>query len=363
MKNAQLTINLSALTYNAKQALNTSPNGVFADVSSNAFNFGLKHATRTFYNAGIRHFTTTSLKEAQLIREWYDDVYILSLNPTTDFNTLRTYRIACTLPSYDFVKAYHQYMSNIEWHVEWAGTGNFSGCRNLKELLETMKVTLEKELSLTGIWTQFSWSNSFENGDKEHHEENYSNEKNTWQNVLDTVLPLYSFTYVHSQNSASFIKEEGLLPHHTHSRLGNYLYGLKPYHNVSDTLLAHAIELQATIINIIHLQAGETFGYNGNFTATTPTRLAIINIGYGDGISRHRLLNQDVIINQKRFKCVSVMRNHIAVIVDNSIDFGHQVLIYSRDIPVHEFSAKLFCSNNEQLSTLNHQTLKINYIL
>lgn len=355
MKNAQLTINLSALTYNAKQALKISNNGVFAAVSNNAYNFGLKQVTRTFYNAGIRHFATTSLKEAQLIREWYDDVYILSLNPTTDFNTLRTYRIACTLPSYDFVKAYHKYMSDIEWHVEWAGSGNFSGCRNMKELLETMKITLEKELSLTGIWTQFAWSNS--------HEENYEKEKSTWLNVLDTILPLYSFTYVHAQNSASFIKEEGLLSNHTHTRLGHYLYGLKPYNEVSDTLLAQAIELQATIINIVHLQAGESFGYDNSFTASEPTRLAIINVGYGDGILRTRLLNQDILINQKRFKCVSVMMNRIAVIVDNSIDFGHQALIYSRDIPVHEFSTKQLGSTNEQISTLNHQTLKLNYIL
>lgn len=355
MKNAQLTINLSALTYNAKQALTNSNNGIFAVVSNNSYNFGLKHVTRTFYNAGIRHFATTSLKEAQLIREWYDDVYILSLNPTTDFNTLRTYRIACTLSSYDFVKAYHKYMANIEWHIEWVGNGNFSGCRNMKELLETMKITLEKELSLTGIWTQFSWTNG--------QEENYTKEKNTWINVLDTILPLYSFTYIHAQNSASFIKEDGLLPHHTHSRLGNYLYGLKPYNEVSDTLLAHAIELQATIINIVHLQAGESFGYNNNFTALTPTRLAIINIGYGDGVLRQRLLNQDVLINGKRFKCVSVMMSHIAVIVDNSVDFGHKALIYSRDIPIHEFSAKQLVSNNEQISTLNYQTLKLNYIL
>lgn len=355
MKNAQLTINLSALLYNAKTALTKSNNNVFAVVKNNAYHLGLHKVVRTFYNAGIRHFATTSLKEAQAIREWYDDVYILSLNPTTDFNTLRTYRIACTLPSYDFVKAYDKYMSDIEWHVEWAGQMNRSGCRNLKELLETMKLALEKELQLTGIWTHFAYADD--------NEEHYVKEKKTWLNVLDTVLPLYSFTYIHSQNSASFIKEDGLLSNHTHSRLGIYLYGCKPYHEVADNLLAHAIELQATIINIVHLQPGESFGYGGQFIATKPTRLAIVNIGYGDGVKRQRLLNQDVLINQKRFTCVSVMMSHIAVVVDDSIDFGHQVILYSRDIPVHEFTAKGLGANSEQLSSLNHQTLQINYIL
>jgi alanine racemase len=72
-------------------------------------------------------------------------------------------------------------------------------------------------------------------------------------------------------------------------RLGIGLYGIHASPMVALDLHP-ALEVRSRITSIRDIQAGETVGYNGTFTASKPMRIATVPVGYNEGVDR-RLSN------------------------------------------------------------------------
>ncbi len=72
-------------------------------------------------------------------------------------------------------------------------------------------------------------------------------------------------------------------------RAGIALYGSAPDHparSARDWDLQPAMTLQARVIGVQHLQAGDCVGYGSTFTADGPMRIGIVACGYADGYPR-----------------------------------------------------------------------------
>ena len=70
--------------------------------------------------------------------------------------------------------------------------------------------------------------------------------------------------------------------------------------------------------------------------AKEPTDLAVINMGYGDGLLRSRIKGHDLEINKRRYPLVSLMMSHSVAIIDEAVTLGDEVYFYGHDIPVHD---------------------------
>jgi len=68
-------------------------------------------------------------------------------------------------------------------------------------------------------------------------------------------------------------------------RPGIALYGSEPVqsHPIG---LKPVMSMQASVIHIRHIDAGESLSYGATFTASGPMRIAVVSAGYGDGIPR-----------------------------------------------------------------------------
>lgn len=367
MKNATLKLNLNSLYRNAKYLLNETDGGVIAVVKNNAYNFGLKRAVETFYKSGIRAFATTSLKEAVEIRGLYNDVTIIMLNPCTDFDILRKNNISCSIANLNWTKEHCEEMKGIIWHLEWAGFMRRSGCRTEKEFLDTLDFADKNNIEIEGVWTHFAWADEFDKNNM------YENERKNWTSLLKKILQKYSFKFIHAQNSASFCRDKKL-PNHTHIRVGIILYGCPGYEGWDfKGKINHALELSASVISINMMNEGESIGYCSAYTASQKNNLpsdlksfysnvAVINLGYGDGLLRARTKGHEVIINSKRYPLVSMMMSHTVAIVDDDVKVGDTVYFYGDDIPVFEFTYKGVGANSEQISALNFNSLDVEYI-
>lgn len=384
MKGAKLTINLLALQNNAKYLVDNikrnsteNNNGVIAMVKNNAYNLGLCEAVESFYDGGIRFFATTSIKECKAIRDMYSDVHILCVNPNTEFDFIREYGITATLPSFEYIQENHEKMKDISWHIEWAGHMRRSGCRSETELRNILEFAKSKGIEIEGLWTHFSWADTFDK------EKTYEKERDEWIALLKNITKDYSFKYIHSQNSASFSRD-GILPNHTHIRPGILLYGYYPHDRYENDKITPSIELSGEVISIIKLSAGESIGYCSSFVPTEDTLVAVVNLGYGDGLLRKRGIGHDVIINDKKYKLVSFMMSHTVVKIDEYVNMedsfdasekiikaniensdvkvGDTVYYYNKELPLHEFTKKGVGSCSEQMSPLNYSTLEVEYI-
>ena len=104
----------------------------------------------------------------------------------------------------------------------------------------------------------------------------------------------YEVPLVHLSNSASIIRFPSA--HYTMVRPGIMLYG---YHTLPSTIpvpdLQPVLSLTTCIAQLRSIQPGDRVSYNGTFIARRSTRIAVLPIGYADGLSR-RLSNRGVVL-------------------------------------------------------------------
>ena len=325
-----------------------------AVVKNNAYNFGLELAVELFQEVGINLFATTSLDEAIKIREKAPEATIFLMNPTTCFDELKKYNIQMTLPSFQFYKKYQQELVGVKVHLEYENLLHRSGFKNfqeIKEVLQLNQTLLDTEkMTITGLWTHFGYADEFDCNE-------YEIEKRQWLEGVANLLMDHSFEFIHSQNSASFMRDN-LLPHQSHTRLGIVLYGCRPYADIEKNQVKQALTVSGNVIQIRELEKGESSGYSFTFTAKKKTVLAIVDIGYGDGLLRKRAKNEFCLINGKKYPIRGLMMSHLLVEVDEEVYERDEVIIYSPDLPIDEFTFKGIGANSEQLSALNHWTLR-----
>lgn len=337
---------------NVKKIIDKTP--TIAVVKNNAYNYGLSLAVDLFQEVGITMFATTSLDEAIQIRELSSNATIFLMNPTTHFEELREYDIQMTLPSLAFYRQHWQSMKGIKVHLEYENLLHRSGFKTFQEMKEVIILNQQyankEKMDITGIWTHFGYADEFEISE-------YEQEKSQWLDGLEELLTDYSFEYIHSQNSASFMRE-GLLIKQTHARLGIILYGCRPYSELDSNLVSQSLTVSGNVVQIRELQKDESCGYSFTFTATKETKLAVVDIGYGDGILRTRVKGESCLIHGTRYPIRGLMMSHLLVEVDDKVSAGDEVAIYSPEIRIDEFTFKGIGANSEQLSALNHCSLR-----
>jgi len=99
---------------------------------------------------------------------------------------------------------------------------------------------------------------------------------------------------IHMSNSGGIIRFPST--HYTMVRPGIMLYG---YHTLPRTVpvpdLQPVLSLKTCIAQLRLIQPGDRVSYNGTFTAGRSARIAVLPIGYADGLSR-RLSNRGVVL-------------------------------------------------------------------
>ena len=104
---------------------------------------------------------------------------------------------------------------------------------------------------------------------------------------------------IHAANSGGAVR----FPHAQFSlvRPGIMLYG---YHTLPSSVavpdLKSVLSLRTCIAQLRTVQPGKTVSYNGTFTATRPTRIAVLPIGYADGLNRRLSNRGQVLIRGQR---------------------------------------------------------------
>lgn len=128
------------------------------------------------------------------------------------------------------------------------------------------------------------------------------------------------------------------------NRPGVMLYGPSPFpqpHPEADRLLP-VMTLRSAVIAIREIAAGESVGYGGAWTATRPSRIATIPVGYGDGYPRRADSGTPVLVRGHRAPLAGrVSMDMITVDVTEipEVSVGDEVILWGEDILVNEVAA------------------------
>ncbi len=138
-------------------------------------------------------------------------------------------------------------------------------------------------------------------------------------------------------NSAATLALPGL--HADWIRPGIALYGVSPFDGSTGAThgLKPAMRLEAAVIAVREVPAGETVGYAGRWRAARPTRIAIIGAGYGDGLLRSFPDGMPVLVNGHSAPLAGrVSMDMIAVDVTDlpPVQVGDIAQIWGAELPV-----------------------------
>jgi alanine racemase len=108
---------------------------------------------------------------------------------------------------------------------------------------------------------------------------------------IERYLPIQqkhdTFVFSLSNSSGIFLESK---PFYDLVRPGYALYGGNPTPGLPNPM-APVVTLQSRILQVRDIEAGDSAGYNAQWVASRPTRIATISLGYADGVLRS-LLNR-----------------------------------------------------------------------
>ena len=127
-------------------------------------------------------------------------------------------------------------------------------------------------------------------------------------------------------------------------RPGLALYGVSPF--AGETAYSHGLKpvmtLETTVLTVRDVKRGESVGYAATWRAERDSSIAILAVGYGDGVPWHLASGTPVLIGGARFELVGrVSMDMIAVDVTGAakVATGNRAVIWGDGLPVEEVAA------------------------
>lgn len=106
---------------------------------------------------------------------------------------------------------------------------------------------------------------------------------------------------IHMANSAGILSDRAY--HFDRVRAGLALYGLAPAPHLANVLpLRPVLSVKARITQVKAIEPGEGVSYGYRYVADRPTRVAVIGIGYADGVPRNLSNQMEVLIRGRRVR-------------------------------------------------------------
>lgn len=128
-------------------------------------------------------------------------------------------------------------------------------------------------------------------------------------------------------------------------RAGIALYGASPFADSTghDFGLAPVMDLEARVIAVKPIRAGDAVGYGGTWQAPRDTQLAIVSAGYGDGYSRHLPSGTPVLVDGRPASLAGRISMDSAAVdlgPNGGAAIGDRVVLWGEGLPVEKVAAR-----------------------
>ncbi|PAZ06051.1 MAG: alanine racemase [Opitutia bacterium AMD-G1] len=282
---AWVEIDLPAIDRNVgriKQALPPHVRYV-AVVKANAYGHGMPEVATRLLQAGVDCFAVANVAEAANLREVGHDADILLLSPTLPSELPRALALDLDIT-----------LNSLEEAQALAAAVAKSG------LKAKVHVKVDTGMGRAGVWHEqaaelfafvqaagFEWRGVFTHFSDADSDAAYTtNQRAIFLKLLERIpAAVRSGLMIHADNSAGLESFSASAPFNA-VRVGLMQYGLPPS---SGSFLASlrpepVLSFHARVVLVKDLPAGTAVSYNRTKTLSRPTRVAIVAVGYGDGV-------------------------------------------------------------------------------
>jgi alanine racemase len=277
-RNTWADINLDHLKLNIEILNKTSGKSIFSVIKANAYGHGDIEIARFLESLDVSYLCVSSLDEAIHLRRngIKMPVMVLGYTETDYLDVAIEYSVTCVVPSIEWLKVAVSKcpsVGQLVLHIKIDSGMNRVGIKTIKEFDEVIKIVNENKLKIEGICTHLSSSNVRDGHLTKQQIERFM------EFLRHSTL---NFRWVHLENSDAALASHDCNELCNAVRCGIAMYGYSTY----DDRLKPVLSLRCGINQLKKLFVGDKVSYSATYTASRPETVAILPIGYADGLDR-----------------------------------------------------------------------------
>lgn len=296
-------VKISAISWNCDEMRAKMPKGCkfMGLVKADAYGHGAAVVARFLEIIHCDYLAVAYIDEARELREAGNKLPILILGSTyPEFaDGLFDLDVAQTVCSLEDAKAYSKAAvalgKTLKIHIKLeTGMGRLGFNVKNGDISEVIKALKLPNLEPEGIYTHFAVPDELE-------KDAYT--KMQFKTFMDAIEKIEGasgvhFAIRHCANSGAVVNYPEMYLDMV--RPGVALYGMYPGSDTGGLRLAPAMELKSRIVAVSEHEAGDCISYGCTFTADRKMKIAVLPIGYADGL--HRVLSNkiDVLVHGQR---------------------------------------------------------------
>ena len=257
---------------------------IIAVLKANAYGHGIIPLSKILNESDCSFIAVDGYFEAsKIIDTTKHKILVMGYILKENIHLLNTRRCSYVIQDEATLVALGETGKRVNIHVELNTGMNRLGLSETE--LDTYLLTLKRfpNLHLEGIMSHLA--------DADNDDDHYTaGQVKLFDAMVEKILANdFTPAYIHLGQTAGGIKEKSIYTNTM--RLGIGLYGLNPLTKKDpsfDTLqsLVPILEFKTTIIKIIDLKKGEKISYGGTYTTTKNSTIAVVPIGYYEGVPR-----------------------------------------------------------------------------
>ncbi len=324
-----------------------------AVVKANGYGIGLETVCKSL--KGIADFFACAcLKEALSIRVFDKSTPILILGyiDNNELETVSSNNISISVGSYEQLQDIVTKNINVRIHLQVNTGMNRFGVKKIVEYKKCIKLIRDNtNIKLEGVYSHFATKgNNICFVNKQFLRFNQFKKVNIGSNVIYHIANSFATDYSNKY-------------HLNMVRCGFLLYGYAK-NSISNKPV---LNIKSKIINISAVRKGESVGYDRTYISDKLGKVAVVPIGYADGLNRRLSNNFELICCGKKCSILGRVCMDVVMIDISNIDakIGDEVIILGSDgknsINLIDYANAIGTSDYEVLCDFNYR--RANYII
>ena len=299
---AWVEIDLAALAYNVRQlkSLLSPQTELLAVVKADAYGHGAITVAQTVLQHGASWLGVATLREGIELREAgiKAPILILGANHTpAEIQAIAHWQLQPTLCSPKQALVFSETLGTLSQNSLAVHIKFDTGMSRLGPLWQQAAEFVQlvqglPNLHIASIYSHLATAESLDQTAMRQQQARFETVIAQIQTVGVLLPPL------HLANSAATLTDPAL--HYDLVRLGLAIYGLYPAKHLSLVHLKPALQVKARVTQVKTIPLGTGVSYGHQFVADRELRLAVVGIGYADGVPRNLSNKMTVLIRGQR---------------------------------------------------------------
>lgn len=354
---SKLYVNLNNIRYNIEKIREkiNSKTGIIAMIKANAYGAGMIEIAKYLNKLDIKDFGVALVSEAVDLRKNGIDNNILVTSEflEDDILDIIKYDISVSVCELELAKKLNnramELNKKVRVHIK-IDTGMTRLGFYIDDAVKSVcyiKKNL-KNLIIDGIYTHLSSADSSY--------EYTMLQLKRFDNIYNELLNLgFNFNYVHVLNSAGVFLHSKY--EYTHVRVGIAIYGYLPDYSMKEKInLKPALKLTADVIHINSISRDTPVSYSRTFEAKNGDRIAVVQIGYADGLPR--------MLSNKYYTNAGLIVGNICmdmcmIKLDKNMKIGDEVVIFGFENDLEKMSNMCNTINYEIISRIGTRVKRV----